>query len=254
MNFRCLEPAVIVDLNRLPALDFIRPEGGQEIRIGAMTRYRTLEFDPLVETQAPLIHWAVPFIAHTAIRTRGTVGGSLSYADAAAELPAVTMALGGRYLSASAEGQRWIPAEDFFQGAFGTLLRPDELLLEIAVPVQPSRSTWAFAETARRHGDRVMMGVAAWMSFRADGAVETARLVYMNAAAETFYARQAAGLLSGELPGEELILAAAAAAASEIDPPSDVHGSAAFRRSLAQELTRRVLREAFLRWKNTTQS
>ncbi len=135
-----------------------------------MTRYRTLEFDSAVATAAPLVHHAMPYIAHTAIRTRGTAGGSLAYADPAAELPAVTMALGARYRAISAQGERWIAAEDFFLDQFVTALTPEEILTEITIPAMPAHSGWGFYECARRHGDRVMMGAAAVVTLDREGA------------------------------------------------------------------------------------
>ncbi len=253
MNFRCLTPAYLIDLNALPELDYIRIGEEGELRIGAMTRYRSLEFDPTVTACAPLVHSAVPFIAHTAIRTRGTAGGSLAYADPAAELPAVTLALGARYKAHSAGGERWIQAEDFFRDLFVTVLTPEEILTEIEIPPQAARSGWGFHESARRHGDRVMMGVSAIVTLNEQGACHTARLAYQNGARTPVLARKAAGLLAGQMGTDEAIEAAAHVAAyQEIDPVSDVHAPAAYRRHLAVELTRRALRQAFDRAREET--
>jgi CO/xanthine dehydrogenase FAD-binding subunit len=246
MNFRCLAPAYLIDLNVLPGLDYIRTSPSGEVHIGAMTRYHTLEHDPLIRRSAPLVHTAIPYIAHTAVRTRGTIGGSLAYADPAAELPAVTMALGARYRAISTGGERWIAAEDFFQNSFVTDLQPDEILVEIVLPTSQPRSGWAFREVARRQGDRVMMGAAAVVHLDESGVCTAAALVFMNAARRTFAARGAAALLVGQLPAPDLIQAAARHAAYvELDPPEDVHASSDFRRHLANQFTLQVLTEAF---------
>ncbi len=247
LNFRCLKPAVLVDLNPLPGLSFVRVDAQGEVVIGAMTRQRTLEFDPLLAGQLPLLHAAVPYIAHAAIRNRGTLGGSLSYSDPASELPAVTLALGARYKAASARGERWIRAEDFFTGLFANALAPDELLVEVALPPVPPRTTWGFQESSRRLGDRVMLGVAAWVTLDAAGVCREARLAYMNAAPTPLLARSAARALVGEKASPQAIQAAAGAAQDDLQPLEDVHASPAFKRSLARELTVRALTEAFAR-------
>src|SRR5262249_40439557 len=136
MNFRLAQPAALVDLNAVKELAFVREEGN-ELRIGALTRHRTLESHPLIARLAPLITETMPHIAHPQIRTRGTVGGSLAHADPAAELPAVMTTLGARLRVEGPAGERWVPAAEFFTGLFATQLEAGELLVEIAVPVMP---------------------------------------------------------------------------------------------------------------------
>jgi CO/xanthine dehydrogenase FAD-binding subunit len=247
LNFRRLHPAVIVDLNPIATLAYVR-EDGDEIRIGAMTRQRTLEFDPLIEMHVPLMHAALPFLAHPAIRNRGTIGGSLAYADPAAEQPTVTTALGGRYKLRSAEGERWVAAADFFDRIYRPKIAPDEILVEVAVPKISGRSGWGFREVARRHGDRVIMGVAAMVTLDVDGTCREVRLVYQNAAEKPVLASGAASLLIGEKPTAELFQAAAEKAAlEEIDPMESIQASESYKRRLAKELTGRVLADAFTR-------
>jgi len=218
------------------------------IRIGAMTRQLTIEFDPLIRKAAPLIHTAVPYIAHPVIRNRGTIGGSLSFADPAAELAAVTLALGARYKAVSKRGERWIEAGQFFTGMYRHALEPDEILVEIEVPVQPARSTWAFHEIARRQGDRVLMGVAVVIRMDEEGRCQETSLVYQNAAPTPLLARKASQILNGNTPSKELFEQAAEIASTEdIQPVADVHATVEFRRHLARELTVRVLETAFLR-------
>lgn len=244
LNFRSIQVDVLVDINRLTELAFVRltPEGS--LLIGGLMRQRALEFDPLVERYAPLMHQAVPFIAHPAIRNRGTIGGSLAYADPAAEQPAVNLALGARFRATSARGSRWIAAEDFFRGFSWTALEADEILAEIEIPGMEAHSGWGFSETARRHGDRVMMGAAVMLSLDEDGKCRQARLAYMNAGDRTLLAQQAARVLVGNRLTAEVMRAAAEAARQEIDPPGDIDTPPAYQRFLAYELTLQALAQA----------
>jgi aerobic carbon-monoxide dehydrogenase medium subunit len=247
LNFRCLKPAVVIDLNPLTDLDTIQKGVEGDLLIGAMTRYQTLEFDPTVRDFAPLMHGAVPYIAHTAIRSRGTMGGSLAYADPAAEMPAVTLALDARYKAISTRGERWIPAEDFFLNMFATALQPDEMLVEVSIPAMPPHSYWAFHEVARRHGDRVLSGAAAVITVSEDGTYRKVNLVYLNAARTPLKAKRAEKLLVGSRGTPEAVEAAAQMAQEEVSPEDDVHATADFRRHLVAELTRRTLGDIFAR-------
>lgn len=248
MNFRLVQPGVLIDLNRLDDLGYINPAAEGGLRIGAMTRQSRLEQDSLIEERAPLVFEAAPYIAHPQIRNRGTVGGSLAHADPAAELPVISLTLGARFKVASAAGERWIAADDFFLGMFTTDLSPEEMLLEIELLPLPPKSGWAFLEVARRQGDYAMMGVAAVLTLDADGVCQRARLVYLNAGDGPVAAHQAAEMLVGEAQSEELCRAAAAkAAAEEIDPPGNVHASPEYQRHLARVLTSRALQQAFQR-------
>lgn len=248
MNFRLAQPAVLVDLNNISELFYIRPNGNGGLQIGAMTRQSQLERDPLVAERAPLLHETMPHIAHPQIRNRGTYGGSLAHADPAAELPAVTVALNGRLRLRSQAGERWVPANEFFIGFFTTALQPGELLVEIALPPMPPRSGWSFQEIARRHGDYALVGVAALVTLDDRHQCQQARLVFLSVGEGPVEAHQAAALLKGQMPTAEVIRAAAETAAqADIDPGSDIHASADFRRHLARVLARRALEQAFER-------
>ncbi len=247
MNFRLAQPAVLIDLNRVQGLDYVREDGGG-LRIGAMTRQRTLERDPLVAALAPLLAEAVPCIAHPQIRNRGTLGGSLAHADARAELPAVAVALRARLCLRRSGGERWVEARDFFSGLMSTLLEPEEILVEVALPPPMPRSGWAFVEEARRHGDYAQVGVAAGVSLDEAGRCREARLLYLSVGDRPVEAREAARLLEGSVPSAEAIAAAAEKASrDEMDPTGDIHASPAFKRHLARVLTGRALRRAFAR-------
>lgn len=245
MNFRLAEPALLVDINKLTELDFIRRGEDGTLRIGALTRQRRLERDPLVAEAAPLLHEAVPFIAHPQIRNRGTFGGSLAHADPAAELPALAVALRARLRLQRASGDRWVDAADFFGGLFTTALEPDEMLVEAAIPPLPPRTGWAFMEIARRHGDYAQVGIAALVTLDETNRCREARLVYLSVGDAPVEAREAARLLVGEEISEPAIAAAAdKASRDEIRPFSDVHATAEFKRHLARVLTGRALRRA----------
>jgi carbon-monoxide dehydrogenase medium subunit len=248
MNFRLVQAGLMVDLNRLAELDFIRAADGGGLRLGAMTRQRRLEREPLVADRAPLLHEAMPWVAHPQIRNRGTLGGSLAHADPAAELPVVALALHARLLAQSAHGERWIPAAEFFLGLFTTALTPDEMLVEVALPALPARTGTAFVEFARRRGDYALMGVAAVVSLapgRGAGLIQWARLVYLNAGEGPLLAPQAAAQLEGRQPTPNVLAdAARLAAETEIAPSGNVHASPAYQRHLAAVLTRRALQRA----------
>ena len=244
MNFRLARAAVLVDLNRVAELGYVRA-GRDGLQIGAMTRQRAVERSDAVRSAAPLLAEAMPFIAHPQIRNRGTVGGSLAHADPAAELPAVMLALEARFRARGPQGERWIPAGEFFTGILETALGPDELLLEVVVPKSPARTGYAFAELARRRGDYALVGVAARVTLDRRGRCQAARITLFSVGDGPVLAAAAAAMLDGQEPSPEAMRAAADAAAQrDIDPPSDIHASAAYRRRLAAVLTRRALARA----------
>ena len=226
-------------------LQFIRVDSA-ELRFGALTRQRQLERDPRVKRLAPLLHEALPFIAHPQIRNRGTLGGSLAHADPAAELPVVAVALDARLKIQSARGERWVVASQFFKGLFVTDLGPDEMLTEVVLPALPDRTGTAFVEFARRRGDYALMGVAALITLDRDGACQAARLVYLNAGDAPVIAVAAAALLAGHKFSVALSNEAANVAAErEISPMGNVHASAEYQRHLAKVLARRAIQTAF---------
>lgn len=248
MNFRLAQPALLIDLNRLSDLDFIRSREDGGLSLGAMTRQRRLERDLLVRERAPLLAETLPWVAHPQIRNRGTLGGSLAHADPAAELPAVALALDARFRLQKAGGERWIDARDFFIGLFASALEPDEILTEVALPPPPPRTGWAFLEIARRHGDYAQVGVAARVSLDDSGRCREARLVYLSVGEGPVDARGAAGLLAGtDLSAEAVEAAAEKAAGEEMEPCGDIHATADYKRHLARVLTRRVLKQAAAR-------
>lgn len=251
MNFRLAQPPVLVDLNGVAELNYIRPDRNGGLLIGAMTRQSQLERDPLVEERAPMIHGAMPQIAYPQVRSRGTLGGSIAHADPSAELVAASVALRGLFRLRRRSTERWVPAEEFFVGLFTTVLEPDELLVEIALPSMPPQSGWSFLEVARRHHDFALVGVAAVIDLDVEDRCREARLVYFSVGDGPVEAHQAAGLLKGQVPTPEAIRDAAEVAGdTDVDPNSDINASSEYRRHLVKVLGRRALAEAFGRAKN----
>jgi CO/xanthine dehydrogenase FAD-binding subunit len=259
MNFRLATPAVLVDLNAITSCAFIRHPGDATgnaaegnapwstapVRIGAMTRQRDIERSSIIATRAPLVTSAMPFVAHPAIRSRGTLGGSLAHADPAAELPAVMLALNAQFTLTNARGSRVVTADDFFVGLFATAIEPGELLTEVAIPPMAPHVTFAFRELSRRHGDFALAGVAAVITTDARGRCADARIALFSVGERPTLATHAAQVLTGQIPSPDLLRAAAeAAATADIDPPSDIHASSRYRRQLIRVLTRRALHEA----------
>jgi carbon-monoxide dehydrogenase medium subunit len=248
MNFRLAQPAVLVDLNNIPDLSYIRPARDGGLLVGAMTRQQQVERDPLIAERAPMIHAAMPKIAYPQIRSRGTLGGSIAHADPSAELAAASVALRGRFRLRRGTAERWVPADEFFVGLFTTVLEPDELLLEVALPPMPRSSGWSFQEIARRHHDFALVGVAAVVILDKQGQCEEARLVYFSVGDGPVEASRAAEVLKGQVPTPEAIREAAETAGDvDLDPNSDINASADYRRHLAKVLGRRALTEAFER-------
>ncbi|HEX5809254.1 MAG TPA: xanthine dehydrogenase family protein subunit M [Anaerolineales bacterium] len=252
MNFRVVQPGMLIDLNGVAELGYIREEV-DHFRIGAMTRERHLEFDPSLAKRVPLLHEAAPHIAHPQIRNRGTIGGSIVNADPAAELPVLMFALNARLKACTSTGERWLDAKDFFVGMFTTALEPDEILVEIELPFMPRRTGWSFLEVAPRAGDYAMMGIAALVTLDDAGMCQAAKLVYLNAGDGPIDAREAAALLKERVLDDDVIHSAAEVASNqEISPFGNIHASVDYQRHLANVLTRKALKIARQRAGDTT--
>jgi carbon-monoxide dehydrogenase medium subunit len=239
LNLRLATPRAVIDINRIPDLDAIRVTG-EGLVIGALARQEALERSPLVREHAPLIASALPHVGHSAIRARGTIGGSLALADPAAELPACAVALGATIRAGRRGGTRDIPADDFFRGIYTTALAPGEIVTEILVPRPAAGWRWGFDELARRHGDFALAGVAAGARVES-GVVAETRLVFFGVGTRPVRARRAEAALAGGRADAEALGAAGRALDGDLDPPGDVHGSPALRRHLAGVLLARVV-------------
>jgi aerobic carbon-monoxide dehydrogenase medium subunit len=241
MNFRLTQPAMLIDINPLTELAGLKNGAGDILRIGALTRYRTLERDPTVADRLPLVAEALPHIAHPQIRNRGTIGGNLAHADPASEMPAIVLGLGGRLRAQSVRGERWIDASDFFVGALTTALAADEMLMEVELPAAPPRSGSCFMEVSRRRGDFAMMGVACTVHLDADGRCTQARIALCNAGDGPIFAVEASESLVGGAIDVARIAEAAKLVQGEIEPGGSIHASKEFQRHLAGVLIKRTL-------------
>jgi CO/xanthine dehydrogenase FAD-binding subunit len=228
LNMRLAQPRALVDLNRVEGLDGIETTAEGRVRFGSMVRQRRLESEPLVRDRLPLLTEAADHIAHLAIRTRGTVGGSLAHADPSAELPAAVLALDGEVKARSAGGKRSIPARDFFLGALETALEPAEWVEEIAVPTAQEGTGYAVEEFAYRHGDYAICGVVAVA--RRSGATT---LVHFGVSPLAMRTRLPDG--RAETIREAL---------ADADMTDDLHATAAYRRRLAEVLGARAAARA----------
>ncbi len=234
LNMRLSAPALLVDINGISGLGGTAHKNGK-VEIGALVRHAQAERSELIAKHAPLIALAVPHIGHAAIRNRGTLGGSIAFADPAAELPACLLALEGEVDAVGPKGKRTIRAQDFFQGLFETALGPQDVLTAIRVPAAAKDARFGFAELARRHGDYAIVGLAA--AARADGKkLRDVRLSFFGVGATPVRARKAeAALARGSID--------AAVAALDLDPLDDVQATGAVKKHLAGVLLSRVAKQ-----------
>jgi aerobic carbon-monoxide dehydrogenase medium subunit len=242
LALRLARPAVLIDINGIDQLSGVSAIDGW-VAIGAMTREYVAEESEAVADTVPLLAAALPLIGHEAIRSRGTIGGSLAHADPAAELPAVARALDAEFVVCGQSGERVIPAAEWFEGFLTTSRRPDELLVEVRFPTAGRGTGISFQEVARRHGDFAIVGLAASLTL-SDGAISDARLAFAGISDVPVRAAAAEDLLVGERPSTELFDEAARRATDNVDPPADLHGSSEYRKTVAAALARRGLRAA----------
>jgi carbon-monoxide dehydrogenase medium subunit len=231
MKLRLATPGLLVDIGRLQDLSYVRLDGDR-VRIGALTRHRDLEIDPVLREQVPLLAHVAGQVGDPQVRHRGTIGGSLAHGDPASDLPAACLALGAELTLRSARGERTVPAAEFFTGFLETALAPDELLVEISVPAVPGAG-WSFQKFNRRAQDWAIVGVAAVRN-------GTTGVALVNMGPTPLRARAVEeALAAGASPAE-----AAERADEGLDPPGDLNASPEYRRHLARVLVRRALEEA----------
>lgn len=245
LNMRVVSPAVVIDLNRVSALDYRHgsPEG---FAIGALARQSDLEDDPAFAAAQPLAAAALPWIAHRPIRNRGTVAGSLVHADPAAEWGGLVLALDARFeVRRDGGAARMVAAEDFFTGILETAVGPEELLAEVRLPPWPEGARWGFREFARRRGDFALAGVACRFEVDRAGACRSVRIGLIGVGDTAVRGRRAESALEGEPPGPAAFAAAAEAVREEVQPLDDGHASAGYRRHLAGVLVEDALTEAW---------
>jgi len=245
LNFRLIRPSVLVDINGIAALAYIE-EAASGICVGALTRHYQLETSAVIGRHFPVLSCAMTHVAHLAIRNRGTIGGSLSHADPAAELPMLALLLDASLHIASASGTRTIAARDFFLDALTVDLASADILTAIVLPKLPPRTGWGFEEVARRHGDFALAAVAATLTV-ADDAISHARIALTGVGPTPLRAAEAEALLPGHPLDASLVGRAIEAARTAIAPETDLHASSDYRRHLAGVLTGRALAAAWRR-------
>ena len=242
MNFRLAQPRAIVDLNRIAELAFIEEEG-EVVRIGSMTRQRRLEFAPQIATKLPLLREALRWVGHLPTRSRGTIGGSIAHADPSAEIPMVLQSLEGEIVAHGPQGERRIAAQDLFHAALTTSLTPLEIITEVRFPAMPPLAGHAVEEFARRKGDFAIAAVAV-MLVRDGERCTKARLATAGVGPASIRLRGAEAVLERKGLSDAAIAEAADKAAAEVDPVSDLNGSAEYRRHLTAVLTGRAVLKA----------
>jgi carbon-monoxide dehydrogenase medium subunit len=247
LNLRTIAPSALVDVNALGELDYVRVENGH-LAVGALTRTRTVERAPAVVERLPLLREAAAHVGNPAVRNMGTVGGNLANADPLADLPPVLLAVDGEIVARGAGGERTIAAAELFRGPGETALEPGELLVEARFPVLPPRTGSTFLEESRRGRGWGVAAVAATLTLADDGTIAEARLALGCVGPAPLRARSAEAVLRGERAGGEAFAAAGEAARRDVvDPPSNIHGSAEYRRHLVGVLTTRALAVAAAR-------
>lgn len=247
MNMRLANPKVLIDLNGINNLGYIRREG-DEVVIGGLTRHRAVETSPLLREVCPLLPDAASLIGHLAIRYRGTIGGSLAHCDPAATLPTATLALDGSILAVGPDGERRIPLSEFFYGIFTTSLGPTEILTEIRLPIPAASSGHAFMALTRKHGDFPLVSVAVLLTLGGVG-IQQIRLVVGGVNAIPTRMEAAEALLTGKEPSTALWAEAADLVAGALDPETDLHATAEYRLHIAKIYVKRALAQALERAK-----
>jgi aerobic carbon-monoxide dehydrogenase medium subunit len=243
MAYRMAQPAVLVDLKNVQGLNHITVEATR-VRIGARTRWRDIEDNDALNAAHPLLKEAVSHIAHYQVRNRGTIGGSLAHADPASELPCVAVTCEAELRVLGAGGERMLPAGSFFTGPLSTVLADDEMILELCLPAWPLARRWAFQEFARRAGDFAMAGVAVHYDLDANGCAVDVHIGVVGACSLPQRLAGAEAALEGKPIDARSIVAAGQAAGQEVEPPTDIHATAAYRRALVSTLLQRSLQQA----------
>jgi len=244
MNFRVARPKVLIDINKIKELDYIREEKG-ELVIGGLTRERTLEVSSVVKKKCPILAEAISYIGHLPIRTRGTIGGSLVHADPSAEIPIIVCGLGGKMKVVGPSGERTLGAGEFFLTYLTSALEATEILVEVRIRTLPANAGWSFMEFSRRHGDFGIVAVASILYLENKGLCRQASIALGGVAPTPLRAGEAESLLAGRVITEELIKEAGVKAAQATDPESDYHASAEYRKDMARVFTQRSLKEAW---------
>lgn len=242
LNLRLVAPERLIDVSRLNELKYIRL-AGNELQIGALTTHNAVLKSADVATHCPIMVEAYRHVSHHSVRNRGTIGGSLCHNDPAAEMPLVIHLLGASLMVRSRTKERIVAADQFFRGNFETALEDDELLTEIRVPIPAKGHGWSFQEISQRKGDFALVAAAAMLSLE-NGTCRNVRLGFRNVGETTFRLKAVEARIEGQAPSQDLFAAAGRAVMTAVEPPSDLHADADYRRDLVAALTERVLNKA----------
>jgi carbon-monoxide dehydrogenase medium subunit len=245
LKLRLASVAHLVDINRIPGLDFIKEEKGT-LRIGALTRQSALERSDLIKSKYPILADATPLIADPLVRNRGTVGGNVANGDPGNDQPAIMIALGATYLARGGK-ERSIPANQFYKGLYDTALASSEILTEIRIPAPPPKSGGAYTKLKRKTGDFAVAAAAVQLTLNAKGAVERCGIALTNAGLTPVEASDAMKFLTGKTPDDKTIMEAAKLAAAKSQPSADRKGSVEYKKEMARVLTARALKKAVQR-------
>ena len=244
LNMRLARPKVLIDVNRIPGLDYISPTPDGGMAFGALTRLRSVEKSAVVKDRIPVLAAVMPSIGHFQIRNRGTVGGSVSHADPAAELPAVCIALDGEFVLSSASDQRVLKAEDFFIAPLTTAIEPGELLTEIRLPARSEEWRWGFQEVCRRQGDFAMVGAVSLLQLDGGGVCRSACITMFGVGGTPARISRAEEALVGNPINDSVLEDVSKIVSEELNPDSDIHASAAYRKEVGGVIARRTLEAA----------
>jgi CO/xanthine dehydrogenase FAD-binding subunit len=245
INFRLVKPSILIDINRIPGLDRIEKRGDR-LRIGALVRHYMTASDSLVERHVPVLHDAMHHVAHLTVRNRGTFCGSVCHADPAAEMPMMTLLLNGLISASSTRGERQISAPDFYVGSLMSTLEADEFVTSIELDTLPPDTGWGFEEFSKRHGDFGLACVAATVRVKDGLAVDT-RFALMGVGETPLRLAAIEAMIDGQVVSEALLEQVCEALNDLLQPSTDLHASADYRRHLAGALARRALRDAWSR-------
>jgi carbon-monoxide dehydrogenase medium subunit len=243
LAFRLAAPTLLVDLNRLSELKYIRIED-EGVRLGAMVRWRQIEVDVRLASAHPLLVAAVKHVAHYQVRNRGTIGGSLAHADPAAELPCIAVTCEAEITVVGSAGRRALKAGDFFLGPLMTALKPEEIIVELHLPQWPAQRRWGFEEFSRRRGDFALAAAALYYDALPDGKASNCHVGVMGVADRPQRLTQVETMLNGRSIDGDTIAQAERAAAGAVHPSDDIHASAAYRRVLVGTMVGRALKRA----------
>jgi carbon-monoxide dehydrogenase medium subunit len=244
MNMRLARPGVVIDINQLAELTYISLGANGAVAIGALTRQRAIERSSLLQQHNPVLAAAMPYIGHFQIRNRGTIGGSIAHADPAAELPALSRVLDAEFVLRSAVQQRVMDASDFFRTYLTTAIEPGEMLIEIRLPAWKPQWRWGLQEVCRREGDFALVGAVALLQMDAAAVCQAARLTMFGVGGTPVRLQRAEEMLSGRQVDDRMLDEVAKVVAHALEPDSDIHASAEYRKEVGGVVARRALEAA----------